>query len=165
MSKAWICICLMAASSFLNGCTDTSFYVDAQGNRFGASQVKCITAPIGYVVPDDVYTAKYGQPWGIRCQAGMIAAVVVDDPDGNPIDVPVIPKPPGPTPGKPGSVFAGVEGAAAIDAAGNTAIASSENGYAFANGTTAQDALNFNNNLMRQIQNDVNSQVSKDLGQ
>jgi hypothetical protein len=164
MSKAWIIAGIAFAGLSVTGCAeDSGYYVDAYGQRYDQTRVKCITAPVGYVVPDDVYTAKYGQPWGIRCVAGTIPVVISTGPDGEDVEVPVTPKPPGPPAGKTDdSVFSNTDGAAAIDQYGNVALAGSTIG-ASANGTKAEDALKNALSIMQSTQQSVYSQVEQDL--
>jgi hypothetical protein len=164
MSKACIVASLVTIGVAVLGCSgDTSYYVDASGQKYEAYRVKCITAPVGYVVPDDIYTAKYGQPWSIRCKAGTIPAVISTGPDGEDIEVPVTPRPPRPPAGSvDDSVFADTTGAAAIDQYGNVALAGSTIG-ASANGTKAQDALKNAQSILQSAQQSVYSQVEQDL--
>ena len=175
MSKAWISAGIMGAAAILAGCVSADgYYVDAYGQKYDATRVKCITAPIGYVVPDDIYTQKYGQPWGIRCTAGKVPAVVHHGPGGDPVDVPVIPVPPV-IPEKPVqdvSIFANSTepgqpiGAAVVitDKKGNTTvITASPTGGAAVDGMKASDALKQSQDIMKQTQDAVHAQVDKDL--
>lgn len=174
MFKAWISAGIMGAAAILAGCVSSGgYYVDAAGQKYDAASVKCITAPIGYVVPDDIYTQKYGQPWGIRCMAGTIPAVIVDGPDGG-SGIPVTPVPPGTpeTPLKSVSIFANSTepglpvGASVVttDIKGNTTvITASPTGGASVDGMKASDALKQSQEIMKQTQDAVHAQVEKDL--
>lgn len=175
MSKALIGAGFMFAGVILTGCAgNTGYYVDAYGQRYDAGRVKCITAPVGYVVPDDIYMQKYGQPWGIRCTAGKVPAIVSHGPDGTPIDVPVIPVPPVPPKGDPVDVSIFVNstnpdlpiGAAVVetDKKGNvTIITASPDGGAAVDGMKASDALKISQDIMKQTQDAVHNQVDQDL--
>jgi hypothetical protein len=163
---------IVLAGAVLTGCAAApGYYVDAFGQQYDASRVKCITAPVGYVVPDDIYMQKYGQPWGVRCTAGKVPAVVSHGPDGKPVDVPVIPVPP-----KEEIVDASIYanstelglpiGAAVVvkNKKGEvTVITASSEGGAGVNELKASDALKMSQNIMKQTQDSVQNQVDQDL--
>jgi hypothetical protein len=179
MSKAWFSGAMTGAAAILAGCVSgDGYYVDAYGQKYDAARVKCITAPIGYVVPDDIYTQKYGQPWGIRCTAGKVPAIVSHDPDGAPIEVPVIPVPPVPPAADPENYSLYANSTNLLDVVGAGVVVTDKKGITTVivaapdtgssvkvgdNTLSAKDALKQSQDIMKQTQDAVHAQVDKDL--